>query len=77
MNQHDRKNLEFLLYSPEAVLKEWYAGSTADDRDYAHELMMAKADELREQSKALFIEAQLAKMPNYPDARRVIDKLKF
>ena len=39
MNEHDRKNLDFLLYSTEPQLKEWYANSTADDRDYAHELM--------------------------------------
>jgi hypothetical protein len=76
MNDHDRNNLDFLLYSTESQLKEWYASSTADDRDYAHELMMAKADELREQSKALFIEAQLAKMSEYPDARRVIDRVR-
>jgi hypothetical protein len=77
MNERDRKNLDFLLYSTEPQLKEWYANSTADDRDYAHELMMHKAGELREQSKALFIEAQLAKMSDYPDASRVIDRIKF
>jgi hypothetical protein len=77
MNEHDRKNLEFLLYSPEAVLKEWYANTTADDKEYAQELLDRKAEELREQSKALFIEAQLGQMSNYSDARRVIDKLKF
>jgi len=77
MNEHDKGNLDFLLYSTEAQLKEWYANSTADDRDYAHELMMRKAEELREESKALFIEAQLGQMLEYPDALRVIDKIKF
>ena len=72
MNNRDRSNLEFLLHASPAVLKDWETKVPEDDLEYAQELLNAYALELREKSAELLIEAQLAKMSEYPDALRVI-----
>jgi hypothetical protein len=75
MNAHDRNNLNFLLHAEAEVLKDWAAKMEADDIQYAQELMLAYADELRERSAELLVEANLEKMGgNYPDALRVIQQ---
>ena len=44
MNQRDKDNLSFLLNTPD--LTEWYAQTSADDIEYASELLTAYAQEL-------------------------------
>lgn len=53
MDEHDRKNLQFLLNASEATIRDWWGKITDDDRQYAAELLQAHAAELREQSTRL------------------------
>jgi len=48
MNEWDRNNLEFLLNADEATIKDWQSKVSADDIDYAHELLARYSQELRE-----------------------------
>ena len=77
MNEHDRANLEFLLHASPEVLKDWESKVTADDFAYANELLLRFAVELREEAIALKIECEMELIGNYPDAKRVIDKIRF
>lgn len=53
MDEHDRKNLKFLLNASDEVMRDWYQHVSEDDRQYAAELLQAYSEELREQSKQL------------------------
>jgi hypothetical protein len=77
MNDWDRNNLEFLLHASPEVIKDWESKVTADDIAYAHELLNQFAVELKEQAQALRIECEMELAGNYPDAKRVIDKIRF
>jgi hypothetical protein len=77
MNEHDRQNLEFLLHASPEVLKDWESKMPTDDLEYAQELLNLYALELREKSAELLLEAQLAKMNEYPEAIRVISKFQL
>jgi hypothetical protein len=74
MNQHDRDNLNFLLYSNKEVLKDWHSQVTADDHEYARELLDAYSKELKLEAEMLKIECKMGF--DYPDARRVIDRIR-
>jgi len=74
-NQWDRDNLEFLLNTKGDEFKAWFAQSDEDDKAYAQELMDAYSRELKLRAEALEIEAKLSVSDNYPDARRVIDRI--
>lgn len=47
MDDHDRKNLEFLLSASEEVLRDWYDNVSEDDHEYASELLNAYGEELK------------------------------
>ena len=55
MDDHDRKNLEFLLQSTPEVLEQWSKDVTQDDLDYAQELLDAYQLELNERAQALSV----------------------
>ncbi len=55
MNQRDRANLEFLL-NIGSGLANWYAQASAEDIEYATELLEAYEQELAEQEMALLEE---------------------
>ena len=74
-NDWDRDNLNFLLNATPDVIAEWNAQADEDDVAYARELLDAYAEELRLQAHDLHIEAKLALMFIYPDAKRVIDSI--
>lgn len=74
-NDWDRDNLNFLINATPDVIAEWDAQADEDDRTYAQELLDAYAEELRLQAADLLVEAKLALMFIYPDAKRVIDKI--
>ena len=76
MNEHDRANLEFLLNASDAVIEDWHSKVSADDIDYAHELLALYSQELREQAIALKIEAEMSLSDNYHEANMVIDKIR-
>lgn len=46
MNQHDKDNLEFLLNSTPASLKNWYDSVDGDDHEYALELIRLHSSEI-------------------------------
>lgn len=46
MNQHDSKNLEFLLNVSKEVFDDWLSQCDSDDIDYALELLAMKKEEL-------------------------------
>ena len=76
MNQHDRDNLNFLMSVGPKVLKDWYTKMTADDIEYALELLNIASREVDERAEALRIDCELERMNNkYPDARQVIADL--
>jgi hypothetical protein len=74
-NDWDRDNLNFLLNTKGDDFHAWYAQSDEDDKAYAQELMDAYSRELKLRAEALEIEAKLSVSDNYPDARRVIDRI--
>ncbi len=76
MNDHDRQNLNFLLYSSPEVIADWYTKVDQDDIDYAHELLAMAALELKEEAQALRIEAELAILDRFELAEKVINMVK-
>lgn len=72
-NDWDRDNLNFLINATPDVIAEWDAQADEDDREYAQELLDAYAQELALEAKDLLVEAKMALMFEYPDAKRVID----
>ena len=47
MNNHDRKNLEFLISADKDTIKEWYSTVEEDDHLYASELIAIYSAELK------------------------------
>lgn len=74
-NDWDRDNLNFLLNSPKEVLDEWNAQTDEDDKAYAQELLDAYARELKLTARLLRIECEMDLLGDYPDAKRVIDRI--
>jgi hypothetical protein len=75
MNEHDRKNLEFLLAANDEIIADWRKHVEADDIVYAQELLMAYAGELRQKSIDILVEAQLEEDDEYLEANMVIQRL--
>jgi hypothetical protein len=75
MNDRDRSNLNFLLSIDESTFKDWYSKMEDDDIVYAQELLAEFAQELKEKSKDLRIEAELSMMKTYSDAESVLAKV--
>ena len=74
MNQHDRKNLDFLLTADIAVIRDWAGKMDADDIIYAQELLMQHADNLRERSREILIEAKMMRNRSLDQAREILDR---
>ena len=74
MNQHDRKNLEFLLTADIAVIRDWAGKMDSDDIIYAQELLMQHADDLRERSREILIEAKMMRNSSLDQAREILDR---
>jgi hypothetical protein len=74
MNKRDEDNLNFLLYASEEVLRDWHNRADADDLSYAQELLAIKASELKEQSVAVRIEAEMALDPSFTLATEALKK---
>jgi hypothetical protein len=62
MNAHDRKNLEFLLAAEIDVIRDWAGKMSSDDINYAQELLLQHADDLRERSREILVEAEMARL---------------
>ena len=75
MNQHDRKNLDFLLKAEPDVIRDWAGKMDSDDINYAQELLMQHAADLRERSREILVEAEMARLDNtYGIAREYLAK---
>jgi hypothetical protein len=62
MNQHDRKNLDFLLKAEPDVIRDWAGKMSPDDITYAQELLLQHAQDLRERSREILVEAEMARL---------------
>ena len=74
MNAHDRKNLDFLLTADIAVIRDWAGKMDSDDIIYAQELLMQHADNLRERSREILIEAEMMRNSSLDQAREILDR---
>ena len=64
MNQHDRSNLEFLLAAEAETIRDWAGKMGSDDINYAQELLLQHARDLRERSREILVEAEMARLDN-------------
>ena len=64
MNAHDRKNLDFLLKSEPETIRDWAGKMGSDDINYAQELLMQHAADLRERSCEILVEAEMQRLDN-------------
>jgi hypothetical protein len=64
MNAHDKHNLKFLLAAEIDVIRDWAGKMGADDIVYAQELLLQHADELKERSREILMEAEMARLDN-------------
>jgi hypothetical protein len=64
MNDRDKGNLMFLLNLPTKQLKQWYTEVSEDDRLYAEELLV--------QAHLMTIDAAVAKLPQYKEAKEFL-----
>jgi hypothetical protein len=69
MNEHDTGNLLFLLSLNSRQLKQWYMEIDEDDRLYAEELLA--------QAHLITIDAAVAKLPQFKEANKVLDKFRI
>jgi len=64
MNRHDRENLEFLLAADSATIRDWAGKMNPDDIVYAQELLLQHSADLRERSREILVEAEMARLDN-------------
>jgi hypothetical protein len=62
MNAHDRSNLKFLLASELETIRDWAGKMNPDDITYAQELLLQHAQDLRERSREILVEAEMARL---------------
>ena len=74
MNAHDRKNLEFLLAAELETIRDWAGKMNPDDIVYAQELLLQHADNLRERSREIIIEAEMMRNNSLDQAREILAK---
>jgi len=69
MNAHETGNIMFLLSLNSRQLKQWYMEIEEDDRLYAEELLA--------QAHIITIDAAVAKLPQFKEANKVLDKFRI
>jgi len=74
MNAHDRKNLDFLLAAEPETIRDWAGKMGADDINYAQELLLQHAADLRERSREIIIEAEMMRNNSLDQAREILAK---
>ena len=72
MTPYDRENLDFLLNATPEALAAWHGSVTEDDIVYAQELLDQFAQELNLRARELKVEAELAMMSEYAQARAIL-----
>jgi hypothetical protein len=76
LSEDDRANIQFLMCSPDHVLKEWFANATPDDVDYASRIMALWREELKLKYLDMYEAEEKLENSKYPDAARLIAKIK-
>jgi hypothetical protein len=72
MNAHDRRNFDILL---KRLIRDWAGKMNPDDITYAQELLLQHADDLRERSREILVEAEMARLDStYGIARDYLKK---
>ena len=74
MNAHDRKNLDFLLKAEPETIRDWAGKMDSDDINYAQELLLQHADDLRERSREILVEAEMMRNNSLDQAREILAK---
>ena len=64
MNAHDRDNLDFLLAADSETIRDWAGKMGSDDIAYAQELLLQHSADLRERSREILVEAEMARLAN-------------
>jgi hypothetical protein len=64
MNAHDKSNLDFLLAADSETIRDWAGKMASDDIVYAQELLLQHARDLRERSREILVEAEMARLDN-------------
>ena len=77
MNPHDRKNLDFLLAAEPETIRDWAGKMDSDDINYAQELLLQHADDLRERSREIIIEAEMMRNNSLDQAREILAKFRL
>lgn len=81
MNEHDRRNLEFLLNVDKQTLKNCFERMSPDDIEYAWELLEMYNNEINEAVNALRIDAELENLmfreERFPEANAVLAKFRL
>lgn len=75
MNQTDRNNINFLLYSSPQTLREWFDTTTPAEHEYARDIMNRYSWELTQRSNELMIEDQLRQMDQFPHVDIILDNI--
>ena len=76
MNAHDRDNLKFLLAAEPETIRDWAGKMAADDINYAQELLLQHADDLRERSREILVEAEMQRNNSLDQAREYLAKFR-
>lgn len=75
MNDHDKKNLDFILYAPQNEFDKWMEEASMDDIDYALEIIrQSKVEIMMEQ-----IELQDLAVMDHDDvteAKNILNRIK-
>lgn len=81
MNEHDRKNLEFLLRADKNTLHDCFSRMSQDDIDYAWELIEQYSREVANRAQDLLLDAQLEQLmfkeDKFPEANAVLAKFRL
>ena len=76
MNAHDKHNLKFLLAAEPETIRDWAGKMAADDINYAKELLLQYADDLRERSREILVEAEMQRNNSLDQAREILAKFR-
>ena len=76
MNAHDKHNLKFLLAAEPETIRDWAGKMGSDDINYAQELLLQHASDLRERSREILIEAEMQRNNTLDQAREYLAKFR-
>ena len=75
MNERDKKNLDFLLKSPQHEFEKWMEEASMDDIDYALEIIRRSKAELMVEQMELQ-DAAIMYEDDIGEAKHILDRIK-